>query len=413
MELNFRIYDLLARDHRTIQAEELEKLRKDSRYTGKTDKELESKAGRAATRELEERINAAGRRAGLPQHTGFRWLKGFLEAPRTSNLWLDQLTLLHAYLTSRGYPLDTRPIFSRVGLLNNLAPLKRVVFLLGVRAQKDFRNDIIAWDARSMARITKDLNDVDFEGDFEFEEVPFKARPRVDDLRSHEWFNQLGQGETALISIGSPRANLASEYLLAQMFGREPFRAPRFENGRPAGLPFAFAWPPVASEHIESCCAISERELRLLKEPWARAVASEKASALLINAPAPRPAAQPAPASKTSWISVPRVPPKSQAWDMYATIVAQRREKGQIWVVLCGISGPATHAAAIQLKNIEAALPAVERGHGEVMWGVIKVKMTTKPSTSPTGVGDDRILYPGDSGIQSIVDLQPWVPGKI
>jgi hypothetical protein len=229
--------------------------------------------------------------------------------------------------------------------------------------------------------------------------VPFKARPRVDDLRSHEWFNQLGQGETALISIGSPRANLASEYLLAQMFGREPFRAPRFENGRPAGLPFAFAWPPAASEHIESCCAISERELRLLKEPWARAVASERASALLINAPASR---------TISWIPVPRVPPKSLTWDMYATIVAQRRDKGQIWLVLCGISGPATHAAAIQLKNIEAALPAVERGHGEVMWGVIKVKLTTKPSTSPTGVGDDRILYPGDSGIQFIVDLQPW-----
>jgi hypothetical protein len=283
-----------------------------------------------------------------------------------------------------------------------------VVFLLGVRAQKDFRNDIIAWDARSMARITKDLNDVDFEGDFEFEEVPFKARPRVDDLRSHEWFNQLGQSETALISIGSPRANLASEYLLAQMFGREPFRAPHFENGRPAGLPFAFAWPPAASEHIESCCAISERELRILKEPWARAVASEKASALLINAPALRTIAQAVPAATTSWIPVPRVPPKSQAWDMYATIVAQRRDKGQIWVVLCGISGPATHAAAIQLKNIEAALPAVERGHGEVMWGVIKVKMTFKPSTSPTGVGDDRILYPGDSSIQFVVDLQPW-----
>ena len=68
MKLNFRIYDLLARDHRTIQAEELEKLRKDPRYAGLTEKELENKAGRAATRELEGRINAAGRHAGLPYH---------------------------------------------------------------------------------------------------------------------------------------------------------------------------------------------------------------------------------------------------------------------------------------------------------------------------------------------------------
>ena len=413
MELNFRIYELLARDHRTIQAEELAKLRKDARYTNREKEDLESKAYRAATRELEARINAAGRRAGLPHHTGFRWLKGFLNAPRTSNLWLDLLTLLNAYLTSRGYPLDTRPIFSRVGLLNNLAPLKRVVFLLGVRAQKDYRNDIIAWDARSMARITKDLNDVDFEGEFTFEEVPFKARPCVDDVRGQEWFHQLGQSETALISIGSPRANLASEFLLAQMFGREPFHAPNFDNGRPAGLPFAFAWPPVASEHIESCCAISEQELQRLKEPWARAVASEKASALLINAPSTRAGARPDSTPASSWISVPRVPPKSQAWDMYATVVAQRRDKGQIWVVLCGISGPATHAAAIQLKNIAEALPSVERGHGEVMWGVIKVKMTTKPSTSPTGIGDDRILFPGDNGIQFIVGFQPWVPERI
>ena len=74
MELNFRIYDLLARDHRTIQAEELEKLRKDSRYTGKTDKELESKAGRAATRELEERINAAGGELMASLHPGDRLL---------------------------------------------------------------------------------------------------------------------------------------------------------------------------------------------------------------------------------------------------------------------------------------------------------------------------------------------------
>lgn len=411
MELNFKIHELLSRDHRLLQLEALEVLRKDKRYAKLPEKDLESKASRAAVRELELRINAAGRRAGLPFSTGVRWLKGFLDAPRTSNLWLDLLMLLNAYFTQRGYPLDTRPIFSRAGLLNNLAPVKRVVFLLGVRAQRDYRNDIIAWDARSMARITRDLNNVNFEGDFEFEEVPFRAPPKLEDLQGHEWFKLLGQADTALISIGSPRANLASEFLLAQMFNREPFRAPRFEQDRPHGVPFCFAWPPIASEHLESCCAIAEADLVRLKEPWARAVASEKASALLPDAARHHHAGTDE-AAMASWIAVPRVPPKNQAWDMYATIVAQRRDTGQIWVVLCGISGPATHAAAIQLRAIDAALPAVERGHGEVMWGVIKVKVTTKPSHLPSGLGDDRILLPGDSNIQFVVDFQPWSPRK-
>jgi hypothetical protein len=96
---------------------------------------------------------------------------------------------------------------------------------------------------------------------------------------------------------------------------------------------------------------------------------------------------------------------------MFATVVAQRRKEGQIWVVISGISGPATMAASMILDRIEAALPTSVKEHGKVMWGVVKTQVITKktPQTGST-VGDYRDLPKDEKTRQFVVDFQEWPP---
>jgi hypothetical protein len=61
-------------------------------------------------------------------------------------------------------------------------------------------------------------------------------------------------------------------------------------------------------------------------------------------------------------------------WSDCAVIAAQRRRTGQVWVVLCGLSGPATYGAARALKSIAAALPRGDMSsHSPVLWAVVEV----------------------------------------
>jgi hypothetical protein len=69
--------------------------------------------------------------------------------------------------------------------------------------------------------------------------------------------------------------------------------------------------------------------------------------------------------------------------------VAQRRKDGQVHIVLAGLSGPATFAAAEALVSHHAGtLPrALDDGHGLVRWALVEATLEDRG-----GDGDTRAV---------------------
>ena len=60
---------------------------------------------------------------------------------------------------------------------------------------------------------------------------------------------------------------------------------------------------------------------------------------------------------------------------MYGIIAAQRRAAGNVWLVVSGLAGPATYAAATMVKQISTELPWSANGPSHVLWVPIKVQI--------------------------------------
>ena len=422
MNMIFWIREILYRHYQRLKSEEAEKLK---------GKELKKKKpAKAAAQDLAGLIAAAGREHGLKRTVEARWLMKFLRDYDGSeeseegryrrpeygvHFDLGLLELLHCYLAKHGYPLDTRPIFSPIGLLTPLAASKNVALLMAVKPTEGFRNDIIAWDNKSMAVLWESLRKAGFSGDFKIQEVPLLAKPTAQVVEDEEWFPLLSDTRTSLIAIGSPRASHASEWLLSRMFERTPFEAASVHLGEPVGVPFCFAWPRLEGGPVRSCCGLSDADLDEFRNSgvaWARDVSAGKASAIFLNAHYLAPWYLKRGDRKDGWVPVARIPPpRREPWEMFATVVAQRRKEGQIWVVISGISGPATMAASMILDRIDAALPTSTRENGKVMWGVVKTLVITKKVPHAGGtVGDYRDLPKDEKSRDFIVDLQEWPP---
>ena len=79
------------------------------------------------------------------------------------------------------------------------------------------------------------------------------------------------------------------------------------------------------------------------------------------------------------------VPAKENSWAVPGIIAAQRRAAGNVWLVLAGLAGPATFAAADLVKRIAAELPWREGTPSEVLWIPIKAKVKVDPANKVGG----------------------------
>ena len=52
------------------------------------------------------------------------------------------------------------------------------------------------------------------------------------------------------------------------------------------------------------------------------------------------------------------VPADGNSWVIYGVIAAQRRAAGNVWLVVSGLAGPATDAAAMMVKDLKLAQDA-------------------------------------------------------
>jgi hypothetical protein len=189
----------------------------------------------------------------------------------------------------------------------------------------------------------------------------------------------------SLRCLGSPRANIAAEIMLCEMFNVPVGAA---GGGASAELPFAFVWPrgePMTSSFAMSVDDVDCGRWRCLDggpgdDGWAMRV------------------------GETVY---PTKPNTDKPWNTDGVAVAQRRPSGQVWLVVAGLTGPATCAVAevvasdLIMASLDRENP-VDQG-SSVIWVAIEA-VTDVDDNLP---GDKRVI----KSWRILGRSQQWRPG--
>lgn len=295
-----------------------------------------------------------------------------------------QMKALDDFLTSE-YRQTFASLFEPSALMPSLLANNRVKVFLGSQPRHSSsepplrRTDISKWDVDAMREVLQCINKVSGKVKLDFEDVlctdSASAEPST-------WSAELmGRGtKKSMVSIGSQRANPATELMLASMFGVVNAQDPKSSD-----LPFHFVWDEPAKRPSAFSKDVSKIPQSVMKQ--SRVKKHEKAPwALEVNG---------------EYYLLERFVQKSKA---YGVLAAQRRSVGnsgsQVWLVLAGLSGPGTAATARFIEDDELLLPRIESGnHSSVLWMAVEadVELIETP-------GDNRII--GEP--RKLCDPQIW-----
>ena len=315
---------------------------------------------------LAELIKKANEEAGTHCSVSGKMLRKIRDNPEGVGLTWEILVALHTYFKKRGASLQHLPILETRGVLEVLVEARRLVFLLGAKPRpEERRTDISRWDTRSHAELLTQASQQGLQRKFDIEDVLWRNPVDPAALRAESWYRVLEDDHASVISIGSPLAALSSEIMLARMFGVHPFETPHFRPGRP--LPFFFVWLPKLAENFHSSFGLTARELQVDHPELAARIEKNQSTAFILDGQ---------PHESRS---------EGNSWTMYGVIAAQRRAAGNVWLVVSGLAGPATYAAATMVKQITAELPWSAHGPSDVLWVPIKVQIRAGKSTPLDG----------------------------
>jgi hypothetical protein len=273
-------------------------------------------------------------------------------------LSVKELIVLDHYLALKGEGLAEKPILEKTSVRESLEDRKDVCFVIGSRMnERDRVSDLRRWDCRAMSLLLHDLGKFTSGLQIGFEDAPRNTPYNM--LGQEKWYNHVQQEHgPSVIAIGSPRACMATEVLLAKMFG-----VPRFTkaNDSPHRLPFYFVWSDTETHYPSSFAktpdGIARQNPRLAQEVKAgKAWAFQLGDNLL--------------KVRRDW----RNPSK-----MYGVIAAQRQYGGQVHLAVAGVSGPATVAAATMVKALfSEELPRANAPSeaASVLWACCEVTVT-------------------------------------
>ena len=311
-------------------------------------------------------INEANQEAGTNCFVNRRMLAKIRDKPEKVGLTWNVLIALNTYFRKRGLGLQQLPILETRGVLEPLMDSSRVVFMLGAKPRpEERRNDISLWDTRSQAELLTQTSRLDVHRVFDIEPVLWRTPIEPAAMHSERWHRILEEDQASVISIGSPLASLSSEVMLARMFGVEQFKAPSFRAGKQ--VPFFFVWLPKSIRHFRSAFALTWRELQPEYASIASRVRRNQCAAFILEG---------TPHGVSS---------EGKAWTMHGIIAAQRRAAGNVWLVISGLTGPATYGVATMVKEISAELPWAKGKHAKVLWVPVKVKIKAGKTTPWSG----------------------------
>lgn len=272
-----------------------------------------------------------------------RWLLEKEERDR-EYLYFSEIRALHSFLVreKRG---GFGALLGGRNLLESVAACRNVVFILPSKRVYD-TTAVIIWDLRAMMDIIEALRAVNPAIHVEIEiqrlREPGEKDPQetwAETIKRESWNRHLERTDgPAIICIGSPRANHASEVLLAKMYDREPFSA----SAPSSSLPFRFYWKPPSN--LPSSFVAQDEDFKKHITNWKAYESRKKFSALIIGGKAP--AGFPLAYDEGTGY-----------WESYGIIAAQRRQEGgQIWVVAAGLEGPASQGVAKKLIALKPLL---------------------------------------------------------
>lgn len=231
--------------------------------------------------------------------------------------------LLDAYLLRKtGTGLAEIPIFRREeNLFHTLSAAERVSFFVGVRWIEALNNDMIArWDVSAL-NVMKDS----ISTHVETESFEVNTRNTTRPLDPQDWQTLRNQATgKVVVSIASPVACASSEYLLADMFGFDPY-----EPGSSAP-PLRFVHP---DNDFESAFLVEPTEVPGLRKDGTAMMINDKTHRSRRNGPD------------------------------FGVVVGTRTAPDHAAFVIAGNSGPGTFAAAefFASGRISTTLPRYER----------------------------------------------------
>jgi hypothetical protein len=308
-----------------------------------------------ALNHLLKEINAANIKVGRKPLVNFRILRKLKAGDPSVGLTRPMLIALSVYWPE----LTQQPAFVMPGIYEALMATPKVIFMLGAKPRtQERRNDISHWDALSLAEVLTRCSKQDLKHEFEIRYGLWHASVNPKTITTESWYNALEEDQTSVVSIGSPLVSLSSEVMLARMMGVVPFMGPGFRLGNQ--VPFFFAWRWQAAGKFQSAFGLSPQELQPIDAKIANEVKRNRASAFVLDGMAHI------------------VSAKGKSWIMHGIIAAQRRAAGNVWLVVSGLAGPATYAAALKVKDIVEELPWSMNKPSRVLWVPVKVHVQAR-----------------------------------
>lgn len=312
-------------------------------------------------------VNDANARVGSKLRVNRRTLLRIRDNPESVGITVDLLSTLDIYFRQYGEGFNKLPMLASRGLMEPLFDADSVVCMLGAKPRPaERRVDWSRWDGLALAELIKEASRVDRRHEFDIEDVLWRVPKDPSALKSETWYSLLEKEGTSVISIGSPIASLSTEVMLARMFEVTPFEQPHFSPLPP--LPFYFVWAPRVARKFRSAFGLSWRHLTPSFKDLGEAVRKNQSAGFFLGG---KPHA---------------VPLEGKNWTMYGIIAAQRRANRNVWLVISGLAGPATLAAARLVKQITAELPFSGNRHSDVLWIPVKASIRIgRPSSVVSG----------------------------
>jgi hypothetical protein len=310
-----------------------------------------------------------------------------------------ELEAIHAALDQFKFPDGLAGFFAPPRLLELLVSKGKVTLIVGTKPylinSMSPMTSASHWDLKSIAVLTEaiyshappsaiavqlseiPLRSPDYLDTFTKEDkTGIKPEEILATLRDRDDFKDISDAQS-IISIGSPRANHATECMLAKMFNVQPFMPE--ETASILTLPFRFEWSALQLQKLHSTFArrSSRRNGRVNEKDW-------RTAAL--------------------WVGDTRyaIDRHKSIWTDYGVIAVQRRPRGGIWACCAGSGGPATFAAACKLGDLVGHLPPASRlsSKSSVLWTVV----TTRVKRDSGTIGDDRKMT-----LPSLLDKEPYI----
>lgn len=302
---------------------------------------------------------------------------------------LTELDALNTYLEQSGQGIFVKPT-----VIKSLIQKGEVSFLLGAKPDHNEGRkvtNVSPWDVHSVASILRAIDRVATGVHYDIEIAlrrpagAITSQVNPESLFAQEpWFRLFHDRDApSLLIVGSPRASHASEIAMSLMFGIPPF-APMPASSR-SKFPCLFVLSPDEFGKWPSSFAVSGAELSAddlknfdsrERKTWAIQVEGKFITV------------------KDSIATNSNMGAGRDSCREYGLLAVQRRRK-QTWMLISGLTGPATSAAA-RLVDSLAALPSGDLGQNSpVVWAIVETdveKRDDRKEGDTREVVDQRIL---------------------